>query len=160
MTMTASGLRLLFCCAALLALARCSPDEPPPVPETGFAAAEASPVTTPPRNVGNDRVEVTIPLRPNVVTRCAAGSGGAEKTAFTAGEPIELMMDLAESPPELEVAARLVDANDAVVAHVDAPADGKQSVTVSIRQPLERGSYRLEGYWGGNLVCEHEITVE
>ena len=152
---------LILCsCALVVLLAGCRPDEPPPVPETSAAAAERAPVAEPPLNVANDRVEVTIPLRPNVITRCVAGSGGAEKTTFAPGEPIELTLDLAEAPPELKVAARLLDSNKAVVARADVPAGGKQSVTVVLRQPVERGSYQLEGYWGGNLVCEHAITIE
>jgi hypothetical protein len=31
---------------------------------------------------------------------------------------------------------------------------------VTVKEKLEPGSYRLEGYWGGNLVCEHDITIK
>lgn len=159
MTMPASRPLALLCCALSFVMIACDRDDPPPVPETRASAAEAPPVAAPPRDVANDLVEVTIPLRPNVVTRCVAGSGGAEKTTFAAGEPVELMMVLAEAPPELKVAARLVDAKSAVVARADTPAGGKQSVTVAIQQRIAPGKYRLEGYWGGNLVCEHDVTV-
>lgn len=160
MTMPASRPLVLVCCALSFGMVACNRDEPPPVPETGASAAEAPPVGAPPGDVANDFGEVTIPLRPNVVTRCVAGSGGSERTTFATGEPVELMMVLAEAPPELKVAARLVDADDAVVARADTPAGGKQSVTVAIQQKIEPGKYRLEGYWGGNLVCQHDVTVE
>lgn len=158
--MPASRPLVLFFCTLSLGMIACDRDDPPPVPETRASAAAAPPIAAPPLNVANDNVEVTIPLRPNVVTRCVAGSGGSEKTTFAAGEPIELMLVLAEAPPELKVAARLVDAEDVVIARADTPAGGKQSVSVSINQKVAPGKYRLEGYWGGNLVCEHDVTVE
>jgi hypothetical protein len=148
------------CGLALLSLVACRRE--PPAPETRAAAAQAQTTTVAgaPRDLAAADIEVTIPLRPNVVTRCVAGTGGKEKTAFAAGEPIELMLALAEAPPELKVAARLVGESEEIVAHVSEPAAGKTAVTIAIRQAVEPGSYRLEGYWGGNLVCEHRITVE
>lgn len=160
MAMQASRPLVLFCCALSIGLLGCDREEPPRVPETRASAAEARPAAAPPTDVATDSVEITIPLRPNVVTRCVPGSRGAETTTFAAGEPVELMMTLAEAPPELKVAARLIDAQDRVVARADTPAGGKQAVSVVIQQKLEPGTYRLEGYWGGNLVCEHDVKVE
>lgn len=151
---------IAICGLALTSFAACRRE--PPAPETRTAAAQAQSTTVAgaPGDLSTADIEVTIPLRPNVVTRCVAGSGGAEKTTFAAGEPIELTLALAEAPPELKVAARLVGEGDEVLAHVSEPAAGKKTVTVAIRQKFDPGSYRLEGYWGGNLVCEHAITVQ
>lgn len=144
----------------ILAAAGCRRNEPP-APEAKSTAnvAQTTTVVGAPGNLANEKVEVTIPLRPNAVSRCVVGSNGAEKKTFAPGEPIQLTLGLAEAPEGLKVAARLIDDKEQVVAHVTEPASGKKEVVITINRKLERGTYRLEGYWGGNVVCEHSITI-
>ena len=106
-------------------------------------------------------------MRPDVLTRCEAGSQlGADglvsvpTTAFKANEPIHLSMWLAESPKEIQLAMRVLDAeeNEIGIAHRD-DAGGAKAVTMKVGQDLEPGKYKLEGFWGGNLVCEKAIEV-
>jgi hypothetical protein len=61
-------------------------------------------------------------------------------------------------PEALQVAARILDENDRLVARVMEPANGRKSITLTIRGDIpEPGKYTLEGLWGGNIVCEHPI---
>lgn len=151
---------IAICTAMIVMAAGCRRNEPP-APETGASATgvETTTVAGAPRNAADMNVEVTLPLRPNAVTKCVAGAGGVEKKTFAPGEPIELTLAIAEAPEGLKVAARLIDKDDQVVAHVTEPAAGKKTATVVVRRKLDRGTYRLEGYWGGNIVCEQTIEV-
>ena len=141
----------LMCAAALWSCKRETP-KPPPQPKTQQTASDS---TAPPRDLTEQKVDVTIPLMANTA-RCAP----LEKTELAAGEPIALTLELLESPQELQVSARVLDAKGEIVAEADAPGEGKKSVTLTVKEKVKPGKYRLAGYWGGNVVCEREITVK
>lgn len=141
----------LMCAVALWSCKRETP-EPPPQPK---AQQTTSASAAPPRDLAEQKVDVTIPLMANTA-RCAP----LEKTAFAAGDPIVLTLELLESPQELQVSARILDAKGETVAEAIAPGEGKKSVTLTVKEKVKPGTYRLAGYWGGNVVCEREITVK
>jgi methionine-rich copper-binding protein CopC len=139
--------------AILLALVSCRKDEPP-APETSANQTAAPSTATAPQDLSNADVNVKLPLLANAVARCEP-----DKTRFAAGETVRLTIDLNEAPEGLQVAARVIDADDKEVAHVRRPGAGQKTVAIAIEDDLAAGTYRLEGYWGGNLVCEHTITI-
>ena len=113
------------------------------------------------------RIAQRFVLQPKVLARCEAGSQldadslvATPSAAFEAGEPVYLSMWLAEAPEGLQVALRVLDAeeNEIGTARRDA-AGGKRAVTLEVGEPLKAGKYKLEGFWGGNLVCEKPISV-
>ncbi|HYC91109.1 MAG TPA: hypothetical protein VEO54_17960 [Thermoanaerobaculia bacterium] len=106
-------------------------------------------------------------LQPQVLSRCEAGSqlggdGLVARPASTFGEQdsIYLSMWLSEAPEGLQLALRVLDAdgNEIGTARRD-DAGGARAVTLQVGEPLKPGKYKLEGFWGGNLVCEREISV-
>lgn len=141
----------VMCVAALWSCKRETP-EPPPQPKTQQTASDT---TAPPRDLTEQKVGVTIPLMATTA-RCAP----LEKTELAAADPIVLTLELLESPPELQVSARILDAKGETVAEAAAPGEGKKSVRLTIKEKVKPGTYRLAGYWGGNVVCEREITVK
>jgi hypothetical protein len=118
-------------------------------------------------DLAGKRVQQKYVLRPNVLTRCETGSQlgpdglvSQPSDALKITDPIHLSMWLAESPAELQVSMRVLDAkdNEIGIARRDLPA-GAKAVTMKVGEQLEPGRYKLEGFWGGNLVCEKGIEV-
>ena len=141
---------LVLLCA--LSAFACRQQEQPSA-ATATTATPAATATTP-QDARNASIDVTLPLVANAVARCEPA-----KTAFARGESIVLNVDLNEAPEGLQVAARVLDGDGEQVAHASRPGAGQKAVTIPIEEKLPAGKYRLEGYWGGNLVCEHDITV-
>ena len=138
--------------AMVLILAACR-DKTPPAPETDVPAA-ALPEKIIRTDARNAKIDVTLPLVANAVARCTPA-----KTRFAEGEPIALTLDLNEAPKGLNVGARLLDLEGEQLAYVLEPAEGKKSVIVTIDEKPKAGRYQLEGYWGGNFVCQQEVVV-
>jgi methionine-rich copper-binding protein CopC len=135
----------------LIAMVACRHEAPP----AAAAPRKAGPPVTVQTDERNAHVDLTLPLVANAVARCAP-----EKTAFAKGEPIRLGLTLNESPEKLVVGAKLMD-GEKEVAHVSQPARGQKSFTLEIPgKQIAAGKYRLEGYWGGNVVCEHAVEVK
>lgn len=109
-----------------------------------------------------------VQLAKGEISRCAIGdtlaaSGNVEeaKTTVAREAPLYVSMWLNEAPEELQVSAKFLDENGkeaAVVRKND--AGGQQVVTVKVDESLRAGTYKVEGYWGGNLGCEKSITIE
>jgi hypothetical protein len=106
-------------------------------------------------------------LQPQVLSRCEAGSqlGGdglvaTPATTFGEKDSIYLSMWLAEAPEGLQLSMRVVDdeGKEIGTARRD-DAGGARAVTLQVGETLKPGRYELEGFWGGNLVCEREISV-
>ena len=106
-------------------------------------------------------------LQPQVLSRCEAGSqlgndGLVATPAVTFGEndAIYLSMWLRQAPEGLQLSMRVLDAdgNELGTARRD-DAGGARAVTLHVGEELEPGKYELEGFWGGNLVCEKAISV-
>lgn len=148
--------RTIIALACAAALWHCRRETAAPQPPAQQSAQQtASDTTAPPRDLTTQNVDLTIPLTANTA-RCAP----LAKTDFAANEPIALTLELIESPPELQVAARITDAKGNTVAEAKGAGEGKKAVTLTIKERLQRGTYKLTGYWGGNVVCERDIAVE
>lgn len=133
---------------------------------TATASGQTSTVAGPPRDMKNARIDTKVPLRPPVVSKCVLGSArsadGAvseQKTTFTTKEPIYVSLWLNEAPAGLRVRLLVTDEKEQNIAHVQVPAAGKKMVTMRVNETLKPGKYHLESFWGGNSVCEHDITV-
>lgn len=118
-------------------------------------------------DLSGKRISQKFVLQPQVLSRCEAGSqlggdGLVAKPAATFGEQdsIYLSMWLSEAPEGLQLAMRVLDGegHEIGTARRD-DAGGTRAVTMQVGDPLEPGKYKLEGFWGGNLVCEREISV-
>ena len=148
-------MRSLTVLALTFALLACKREQPAPPPEPKSTTRYSEVTTTAPRRDLRDaKIEVTTPLIPSAMASCTPA-----KSEYAVDEPIQLVLKLNQSPSELVVGARLLD-DDEELAYVTVPAEGKKDVTVTVKEKLDPGTYKLEGYWGGNLVCEHEITVQ
>ena len=118
-------------------------------------------------DLSGKRITERFPLQPKVLSRCEAGSqlGNDQLVAkpvdtFREDDPVYLSMWLAEAPEGLQLAMRVTDEqeNEIGTARRD-DAGGARAVTLQVGQALEPGRYKLEGFWGGNLVCEKQISV-
>jgi methionine-rich copper-binding protein CopC len=148
-------MRSLAVLALTFALLACKREEPAPPPDAKSTTRYSEVTTTaPPRDLRNAQIAVTTPLMPSAMASCKPA-----KSEYAVNEPIQLVLKLNESPSELVVGARILDEAEEL-AYVTVPAEGKKDVTVTVKEKLKPGTYKLEGYWGGNLVCEHEIEVQ
>lgn len=156
---------VLAAIAALLLAGACrnEPAAPPSQPARAAAGTPAS-VTT---DLSGAHIDTKIDLIPDVLQKAAIGTERdadgavtAEPTTLPANQPLYLTMWFRSSPPELQVAARWLDEKGAEVAVERRGANGEPIVTLAVDKGLPRGVYKVEGYWGGNLVLERTVTVE
>lgn len=115
----------------------------------------------------NAEVDKVIVLPLNVVPQCVSGSilgdNGAVSTASTSfgrKDPIYFSMWLKEAPAGLRVSVKMLDEKGKEVAVVPRDAAGLEIATLTIPAPPKPGKYKLEGYWGGNLVCERDVEIK
>jgi len=137
-----------------------------PAPATSTTAVTTGSVAAPPKDLEGVKVDTAIPLTQTVVSKCMPGSqlgpDGAVKqiqTSFGAKDPIHMTIWLNEAPGGLMVGLRALDAKKKEIAYVRAPAEKKKFVTITLDKKLAPGQYLLESYWGGNIVCEHDVDV-
>jgi hypothetical protein len=113
------------------------------------------------------RIAQKFTLEPRVLSRCEAGSRlgndglvATPAATFAENEPVYLSMWLAQAPEGLQLALRVLDAEgDEIGTARRDDAGGARAVTLQVGEPLKPGSYKLEGFWGGNLACEKSISV-
>jgi len=105
-------------------------------------------VAAAPADLATKTVENVIPLVAPVAQRCEA-----------TGSPLQLTIWLSESPKELQVSMRVLDANKREVARATKPANGAKVITLKLDRKLDPGKYRVEGVWGGNVACEQEVEI-
>jgi hypothetical protein len=155
-------IRLWYVAAALCVACRY---EPPPREQAGPQLRQRTVWER--TDFTGKRVQQKFSLQPQVLSRCEAGSklgsdGVVSTPAATFGEQdsIYLSMWLAEAPKGLQLAMRVLDddGNEIGTARRD-NAGGARAVTLHVGETLEPGRYKLEGFWGGNLVCEKSISV-
>jgi hypothetical protein len=164
--------RTTFSCSvffALIVLTGCKRETvAPPAEPAGSTttAAATTAATTTPEDMKAAAVDTVVPLRPDVIARCEAGSVlgadgavSAAKTSFTPKDPLHVSLWLEEAPEGLQVSVKLIDAGGTEVANVPRNAEKLKVVTLKIPTPKEAGRYKLEGYWGGNVVCEKNVDV-
>ncbi|HUP47491.1 MAG TPA: hypothetical protein VNA04_01745 [Thermoanaerobaculia bacterium] len=83
-----------------------------------------------------------------------------EKTEFAANEDIHLSLWLKRSPPGLQTSAKLEDAAGKELAVERKAMSGESTVTFKLGgRKLRPGTYKVTGYWGGNVAAEYDITV-
>lgn len=161
--------RSLFSIVLLVAAAACRKE--PMVPSTSTTSTQATKTavtTTAPKaqDLSTAKVNQVIPIPPRVVPRCAAGSvlgadgSASPKADFAKKDKIYFSMWLNEAPAGLQVHVKVFDEKDQPVTAVPLPAEGLKLATVEVPRPAKPGKYRLEGYWGGNWVCEQYIDVK
>ena len=134
---------------------------------TAAPTATTTAAATAPEDLTGKKVDTTVPAPPKVVPQCIAGSqlgnsGGVTKPSSTFGpnEPIYFTMWLDQAPPGLQVSVKVLDADGKEVATVPKAAEGLKLATLTIPRPAKKGKYKLEGYWGGNVVCEAGVEVK
>jgi hypothetical protein len=118
-------------------------------------------------DLSGKRIHQKFVLQPKVLSRCEAGSRLGNDTlvaqpasTFNESDSIYLSMWLAQAPEGLQVALRVIDEEgDEVGTARRDDAGGVRAVTLQVGEPLSPGRYTLEGFWGGNLVCEKPISV-
>ena len=149
---------------ALLSLA-CR-KETPAASSPNAGATPPAQTATAPADMKQTNINQVIDLRPPVLEKSMLGSKLANgvvaepAATFQPKEPVSLTMWLKESPNELQVAARWLDAKGKEVAIERKPANGQKVITFTLSKPLSRGKYHAEGYWGGNLVTDVEFEVK
>lgn len=154
---------------ALVLLIACRRETPVANTTAAGTTATQSTATTapPPEDLAGQKVDTTVPVPPKVVPQCIAGSelgnnGGVTKPSSSFGpkDPIYFTMWLDEAPPGLQVSVKLLDEDGKEVATVPKPAEGLKVATLTVPRPKKGGKYKLEGFWGGNFVCEARIEVK
>jgi len=106
-------------------------------------------------------------LQPRVLSRCEVGSRlgsdslvAAPALTFGENEPIYMSMWLAEAPEGLQLSMRVLDADENEIGTASRDdVGGARAATMQVGEPLQPGRYTLQGFWGGNLVCEKQISV-
>jgi hypothetical protein len=110
--------------------------------------------------------KIVTPVPP-FVESCAIGAQPAadgrvtgQETHFTAGKAIYLTMRFHESPAGLQASVKMYDAKKKLVIEETRPMNGAKVATFTVApDKVKAGFYRIEGYWGGNIACEHNVTV-
>lgn len=149
----------VFTCA--LALGSCGKNEP------AKPAAGKVVTTVIPEKVDQQKKDIVIrPDVPNVLdksllgSKLAADGTVAEETAtFKPGEVVALTIWLKQSPVGLNTGVIWYGTDDTVLAREQRPMNGGTVVTYSLKQKLKPGTYRVEGYWGGNVVADKTFAV-
>ena len=143
-----------------LALASCRKHEPP-------AQKPRKVVTTViPENVRGKEKLFIRPDVPNILDKAVLGSKLApdgtvaqENIVFAPRDPIALTIWLKQSPPGLSTGAIWYHGDGKAFAHEQRTMNGAKVVTFSMNEKLKPGKYRVEGYWGGNVVADKTFEV-
>ena len=120
-----------------------------------------------PESVEGQKKYVAIrPDVPNVLDKSLLGSKLAadgtvaeESATFKPGEVVALSIWLKQSPPGLNTGAIWYGKGDEVIEREKRPMDGGLVATFVLKKKLKPGTYRVEGYWGGNVVADKTFEV-
>jgi hypothetical protein len=156
---------IVVACTLVILFAACRHEQEPPAPVQPKPAATTA--TEPPKDLANAKINQT--LRPEQIflekallgaDKGADGTVQTAKETFTAGEPIRLTMWLKESPSKLQTHVDWKDAKDKVIETERRDMNGAKVATFELKKKLKPGTYKAVGYWGGNIACQPEFTVE
>lgn len=146
---------------AVLALAACRRNEPAAPQRPGKVTT-----TVIPEDVRDNRAVVIRPDVPNVLDKSALGAKLAadgtvaeEATIFTQAETPSLTIWLKESPPGVVTAVKWFGKGDEILEQQQRPMNGSKVSTFALKKKLAPGTYRVEGYWGGNVVADKTFDV-
>jgi len=154
--------RTMAIAACALAIVACKKSEP------STAAPPPKVVTTVvPEDVQQPKNIVIRPDVPNVLDKsllgtalAADGTVAEEVTEFKAGQPIALSIWLKQSPPGLNTGVMWYGADEQVFERDKRPMNGATVATFTLKKKLKPGKYRVEGYWGGNVVADKTFEVK
>lgn len=158
-------LRLLWYVLASTLVASCQRETAVPPAQT-TQTVQTTAVTT--QDLSKANVDAVIAPTPDEFLErasvgTATGPGGMviqSKTTFKRNEPIRISMWLKESPSGLRTSAKIYDADDNPVMEESQEMKGAKSVTLTFdTKQLKPGTYRVVGYWGGNVAAEYEVKV-
>ena len=132
------------------------------------ATVTATTLTGEPQDLSNAKVNTV--LSPDtglyVVTSRVGTSLGPEgvvveeKAEVGANEEVYLSLWLKESPPGLQTSAILEDSDGKEVDVERKAMKGEKTVSFALGdRKLKPGTYKITGYWGGNVASEHDLTV-
>ena len=152
--------RAIAILACALAFGSCRKNEPE-------AAKPRRVVTTViPEDARSEKKRVFVKPAPDILDRSALGTRlaadgtvAAEESVFNQGQPIALTIWLKQSPPGLATGATWLGPHDKKILHEQRPMNCAKVATFVLRQKLPPGPYRVEGYWGGNLVADKPFVV-
>jgi hypothetical protein len=146
---------------ALLLIA-CQREAPPQASAPRRAAAKSVPT-----DARNAKVNALLPVAPPTFLDAARlgaklgpdGRVAEETAAFRKGEPVYLTLDLRESPVGLATEAVWQDGKGKELLRERHEMKGAKTFTFAMKTPLAPGRYRVEGWWGGNLVTEKTFEI-
>ena len=152
--------RLIAILACAAALGSCSKTE------TASPGKRKVVTTVIPENEKGVKKKVFVKPAPDILDKSALGSRLApdgtvseESGSFKPGEPIALTIWLKQSPAGLATSATWFDAHDKKISHEQRAMNGAKMTTFVLGQKLAPGKYRVEGYWGGNVVADKSFEV-
>ena len=152
--------RVIAIVACALALGSCRKSETPP------AKPRRVVTTVIPEDARDEKKRVFVKPVPDILDKSALGTKlaadgtvAAEESVFMQGQPIALTIWLKQSPPGLATAVTWFGAGNKKLAHEQRSMNGATVATFVLRQKLPQGTYRVEGYWGGNLVADRPFVV-
>src|SRR5262245_61284368 len=115
---------------------------------------------------GKTKNIVIRPDVPNVLdkarlgTKLAAdGTVAEEASEFMPGQPVVLSIWFKQSPPGLSSGVIWYGEKDSVIARDKRPMNGAKVTSFALPKALKPGKYRVEGYWGGNVVADKSFVV-
>lgn len=159
---------LLYVAAALI-VASCRREAPAPG-QTGTApTSTTTTLTGEPQDLSNAKVDAVIaPMEEIYVEKSRLGSTvgadglvDADKTEFSTRDDVYLSMWFKESPAGLQARVTLEDKDGKEIDAEQKPMNGQKTVTFKVGdKKLKPGTYKVTGYWGGNIAAEHEVTVK
>jgi hypothetical protein len=156
---------ILVACSLMILSVACRHEQAPPTPAPAKPAATTA--TEAPKDLSNAKIAQT--LRPDQIflersllgaDKGADGTVQTAKETFTAGETIRLTMWLKESPSKLQTHVDWTDETGKVIETERMEMNGAKVATFELKKTLKPGVYKAVGYWGGNIACQPEFTVE
>lgn len=149
-----------------LAAVACKKESGPPAVKT--KNVQTTTVATP-TDMKNKSVDAVVAPVPTFLESCgmgekpaADGTVSGQQTEFASGTPVYLTMRFKESPAALQSRVVVYDKAKKVVNEQFRAMNGAKVVTFTVpANALKAGeTYRLEGYWGGNVACESDVKVK
>ena len=156
--------RLLVCC--LVSAVCCLPSCQKNAPSTKTTTNVHRNVI--PEDARNEKVKELIPMQVEVLERSALGTklgpdGNVQdsRDVITRGRPVYVSMWLKESPGGLQTSVLFTDAKGKQVAWPKKAMKGEKTATFTLDTThLEPGKYHAQCYWGMNIECDYDFTIE